>query len=121
MIEKFDLQKVTLIVIRYFGGKKLGIGRLKKAYRECARQVIDSATIEKQMNYLEFNVSYPFQLTNKVQHLAHKYRAIIHEESNSDGMTAKIEVVPSLIIPLKNELMEKASGKVEFKNRYLKM
>jgi putative IMPACT (imprinted ancient) family translation regulator len=39
-IEKHDLYNVIVIVVRYFGGIKLGTGRLGKAYSTAANEVI---------------------------------------------------------------------------------
>ncbi|MEO8398771.1 MAG: YigZ family protein [Ignavibacteriaceae bacterium] len=42
-IEHFDLKDVLVIVNRYFGGTKLGIGPLGKAYFDSAFQVLNQA------------------------------------------------------------------------------
>lgn len=40
IIEKNNLQNVIIVVIRYFGGVKLGAGGLIRAYSAAAREVI---------------------------------------------------------------------------------
>ena len=43
MIERKNLDNVLIVVVRYFGGIKLGAGGLTRAYLEAAIKVIDEA------------------------------------------------------------------------------
>src|ERR1035437_8880518 len=45
-IEHFDLTDILVVVIRYFGGTKLGVGPLGKAYYESALNVLKSRSEE---------------------------------------------------------------------------
>ena len=40
------LSNVLVVVVRYFGGTKLGIGGLIRAYRDAARAAVESAEVE---------------------------------------------------------------------------
>lgn len=42
-----DLEDVGCVVVRYFGGTKLGVSGLINAYREAAKQAIGAASIKK--------------------------------------------------------------------------
>jgi uncharacterized YigZ family protein len=44
-IRSFDLTNVLVIVVRYFGGTKLGIGGLTAAYKEAAHDALKNAVI----------------------------------------------------------------------------
>ena len=41
----FGLTNVLVVVVRYFGGTKLGVGGLIQAYRESARSALDQARV----------------------------------------------------------------------------
>ncbi len=45
VLEKYDLTNLMLVGTRYFGGVKLGIGGLVRAYRACAESGIQGASI----------------------------------------------------------------------------
>lgn len=50
-IQSFDVTNVLIVVVRYFGGVKLGVGGLINAYRTAAQMVLEnSAIIEKTIN-----------------------------------------------------------------------
>lgn len=44
-IQSFELTDVLIVVVRYFGGTKLGVGGLIDAYRTAARMAIDAGEI----------------------------------------------------------------------------
>jgi len=101
------------VVTRYFGGTKLGTGGLVRAYSQCAETALQAAQIIKQPNYRQLTVEYPFDLINKVQHLAHKYHAKIREDASARGMQARIHILPSRVENFKEELTTVTSGKIK--------
>ena len=60
-IKSFDVSDILIVVIRYFGGKKLGIPGLINAYNSAAKEALENAklitkTIEEILNLdFEFN------------------------------------------------------------------
>jgi uncharacterized YigZ family protein len=52
-LEGKDLINVLLVVIRYFGGIKLGAGGLTRAYGNTAKQVIESAELNPYIELVE--------------------------------------------------------------------
>lgn len=57
VIKKNDLSNVLLIVVRYFGGIKLGAGGLVRAYSTSAKNTIDKAEKMEYCNCFEYTVS----------------------------------------------------------------
>jgi uncharacterized YigZ family protein len=48
-IQSFGLTDVLVIVVRYFGGTKLGVGGLVTAYRSAARLALENASLVEKM------------------------------------------------------------------------
>lgn len=62
----YDLTDILVVVIRYFGGTKLGVSGLISAYRESAEQVIlESEIIEKTVDK-SFNISFSYVEMNEI-------------------------------------------------------
>lgn len=63
------LENVSIVIVRYFGGIKLGLPRLTRTYRECAEEVISKSQLVEAKPGLKANlaVSYPELDTTKYQ------------------------------------------------------
>lgn len=65
-IHSFDITDVLIIVVRYFGGIKLGTPGLIAAYREAARLALENAG-KKEMHQMDFlRISFPYIVANDV-------------------------------------------------------
>ena len=62
----FDVTNILIIVVRYYGGTKLGVGGLINAYRTAANNALQvSKIIEKTIN-IEININFQYKDLNKV-------------------------------------------------------
>ncbi len=59
-LKAYDVTNTLLVVVRYFGGVKLGTGRLGVAYREAAVSALAAATIEERILTARFTVTLPY-------------------------------------------------------------
>lgn len=55
-----DLSDVCAVVVRYFGGIKLGAGGLVRAYSEAVSQALDAATLIRREKLLNYALSAPY-------------------------------------------------------------
>ncbi len=75
----FGLTNLTTVVVRFFGGVKLGVGPLGKAYYDSAFESLNSAKIEEKMLYSRLEIRYIFDNSSLVHHLISKYKLKIEE------------------------------------------
>jgi uncharacterized YigZ family protein len=65
----FDLTNVLIVVIRYFGGTKLGVSGLINAYRTSSREaILSSEIITKTINDV-FDIEFAYEYMNDVMKL----------------------------------------------------
>ncbi|WP_298343350.1 YigZ family protein [uncultured Algibacter sp.] len=68
-IQSFEVTNVLIIVVRYFGGVKLGVGGLINAYRSTAQLALDaSSIIEKTIN-IEYLIIFDYEHMNTVMRI----------------------------------------------------
>lgn len=68
-INSFGITDVVIIVVRYFGGIKLGTSGLIAAYREVARMALQSAEIEERHVMAQITFTFPYLAMNDVMKL----------------------------------------------------
>ena len=65
-IQSFDVTNILVVVVRYFGGVKLGVGGLVTAYKTAAQMALEeSEIIEKTINS-HFLIRFDYRNMNKV-------------------------------------------------------
>lgn len=65
----FEVTNVLLVVVRYFGGVKLGVGGLIKAYRGCAADTLREAEIQEKIIKESFTIVSSYEHVDKVMRL----------------------------------------------------
>ena len=65
-IQSFELTNVLVIVVRYFGGIKLGVGGLVQAYKTTAQLTLQETEIEEKLITEELIINFDYPLMNKV-------------------------------------------------------
>ncbi len=68
-INSFNLTNIVIIVVRYFGGIKLGTSGLISAYREAAREAIEAGDIIICHEMAEVSFCFPYLAMNDVMKL----------------------------------------------------
>ncbi len=68
-IQSFNVTNILIIVVRYFGGVKLGVGGLINAYKTTAKLALEnSSIIEKTIN-IEYLITFDYKNMNKVMRI----------------------------------------------------
>ncbi len=91
-INSFGLTDIVIVVVRYFGGIKLGTSGLIAAYREAAREAIEAAEIEERHDMADISFTFPYLAMNDVMKLTKSGEAAVVEQvfDNSCSMTLRI-------------------------------
>lgn len=103
-----DITNVLIIVVRYFGGIKLGVGGLISAYREAAADALGHATIVEEEVMVPLTLAYPYEKTPEIMRMIKDYHLVVVEQSYEEKclLTARLS--------LKN--MEGALAKIRLLN-----
>ncbi len=111
-INHFEVTNVILVVIRYFGGTKLGVGPLGKAYYECAKETIESSDIVEVEKYIQAKIEYDYKHSKTVHHFLNKAGAEnISNEFNS-GPIIFCYIPPEKLDFLKESLMSASNNEI---------
>ena len=79
-IKAFNVSNVLVIVIRYFGGTKLGVGGLSNAYRQAAAAALTQSVLIPYIEKERFKVFYDYDQTKLLLSLFRDYEPEIIEK-----------------------------------------
>jgi uncharacterized YigZ family protein len=80
-IDGASLYETAVVVVRWFGGVKLGTGGLSRAYRETAAETLRHAKTIDRYEYARFQVVVPFDMLSHAYRLVDPPHVVLVEES----------------------------------------
>lgn len=92
-LQSFDVTEVLVVVVRYFGGTKLGVGGLIQAYKTTAQMALEASKVIKKTIDEDFLLSFNYPEMNKVMR-------IIKDENLSIGRQ-KMELNCEILISVR--------------------
>jgi len=79
-IQSFNLTNVLIVVVRYFGGTKLGVGGLISAYRTTAQMALETSSIISKTINVKYLIVFDYKHMNKVMRIIKERNLhIIHQ------------------------------------------
>jgi uncharacterized YigZ family protein len=83
-IRSKELTNILVVVVRYFGGTKLGVGGLISAYKLAAEDALTKATIIEKDVVKTFTIAYDYVSTPEVMKLVKDFGLKIIDQSFAD-------------------------------------
>jgi putative IMPACT (imprinted ancient) family translation regulator len=84
-IQSFDLTNVLVVVVRFFGGTKLGVGGLISVYKTAAQMALEQAEIIEKTIDIHFRIHFDYKNINKVMRvIKEKNLTIISQKMDSN-------------------------------------
>jgi uncharacterized YigZ family protein len=112
-IDHAELTDLVVVVIRYFGGTKLGVGGLVRAYGEAAAGALQAAEHVIRYSMETLSVDFPYGQVSNVMHVMAKTGARSRETTYDDEVHITIEIRKSKVAELKARLIEKTAGTIQ--------
>lgn len=103
-LKSYDLYYAGLIVVRYFGGTKLGKPGLIRAYGTCAGLCLDQTSITKLYETQKITITFPYQESNRIEKLIHFYRCNTEHSEYLENVTYQINCPIEKVETLAKEL-----------------
>jgi uncharacterized YigZ family protein len=113
-IDSASLTEVVVVVTRYFGGTKLGVGGLARAYSKAAQQAL--ALSETVMRYKTetLRATFPHSHISNVMRVVSMLGAKIADTSYDEEVHAVLEIRSSKVNELRELLVDHTSGNIRF-------
>ena len=107
-IQSFDVTNILVVVVRYFGGVKLGVGGLITAYKTAAQMALEASDIIKRTIDEIFMVKFDYPEMNKVMQVI--------KQNNLNVIDQKLEIDCRIYISVRKKDADQIYSK--FDNTY---
>lgn len=94
----FDVSDVLLVVIRYFGGIKLGVGGLINAYRTAAQDALSQADIVEKQVKQRITLCFNYEQTSAVMKAVRELQGSVVSQTFREGPAPccmDVDILPS--------------------------
>lgn len=95
-IQSFEVTNVLVVVVRYFGGVKLGVGGLISAYKIAAQMALENSEIVERTIDKHFIISFGYANMNKVMRII--------KEKNLQIISQKMEMDCEIEISIRKKM-----------------
>lgn len=95
-IQSNDLWDIAVLVVRYFGGTKLGVGGLINAYRSAADEALRKAKLLDVYLYQHYEIRFPYSAMDEVMRLLPQTVFEIEDEMMAEDAGYRLKVRRSL-------------------------
>jgi uncharacterized YigZ family protein len=84
-IQSFGLTNILVVIVRYFGGVKLGVGGLIVAYKTAAQMTLEHAEIIEKTINIHFQINFEYKNMNKVMRIIKEKNLEITSQSMNES------------------------------------
>ncbi|WP_340153311.1 YigZ family protein [uncultured Marivirga sp.] len=107
-IKSKNLTQVLVVVVRYFGGTKLGVSGLINAYKTAAFESLEASKLLKVTIEAIYEIQYGYEITNEVMKLIADFAADIKNQEFTENCNATLGIKQSL-----QEKFEEEASKID--------
>jgi len=90
-LQAFDVTNVLVVVVRYFGGTKLGVGGLISAYKTTAKLSLEASDLKTLDILIPFKLSFEYKDLSQVMRIIKKHQLIL--KSQRLEMECEVEIL----------------------------
>jgi len=112
-IDKSELTNVLVIVARYFGGVKLGVGGLRRAFLAAGEECLKNAEIVKHLITKSFQIEFGYHFIGAIMNLLEKENIVILKNDSKEQCILKIEVRQSIVEDIILKFTEVTNGDIK--------
>jgi putative IMPACT (imprinted ancient) family translation regulator len=97
------------VVIRYFGGTKLGAGGLTRAYGNTAKKVIEACTMAEYIDYTEIKLELDYKQMQHFEYQLEKLGGTIMQQGFAEKISLLIKIPVenlSVLVEHQNQLVK---------------
>jgi len=112
-LRKCNLEQTVVVVVRYFGGVKLGTGGLARAYGQGAQLALAAANVREILQGQNYRVTFAYTQQKTVRHLLNQHDGKITEEEYGANVNWSVWLPHSQCQEFGRSLTEATAGALQ--------
>ena len=108
-LKAFDVTNILLIVVRYFGGVKLGVGGLISAYKTTARETLIESTIITEVVTTIITITFDYKQLSQVMRIVKVKNIGLHSQDMQTAITMQLAIRNKELVRI-TEIFRKIHG-----------
>lgn len=114
ILKKENLRNVVVIVTRYFGGVKLGVGGLVRAYTKGVKAGLEAASIIEKIELYAVKYKIDYSLIGKVEYEIERNKLLVHSKTYDDLVNIILLIEKKEIENMNNLMANWTQGKFDY-------
>ncbi len=110
----FEITNALVVVVRYFGGVKLGVGGLIQAYKGAAKEALTQGKLKEVIIYSNIRLTFAYGSMNAAMQLVNQFDLKIYSQQFDNDCLMLVGVRRSK----RNEIHSKLEGQIELKWKF---
>ncbi len=115
VLQNAPLGDVAAVVVRYFGGVKLGTGGLQRAYGQAVAAALKKLPTELVVYRESFELDYPYHLQGAIEPLWQQFDVRVSDSQFTEQVHQRIELIPDELAPLQERLDAVSQGQLKLR------
>ncbi|MCK5127874.1 MAG: YigZ family protein [candidate division Zixibacteria bacterium] len=107
-----NIKNILAVVVRYFGGTKLGTGGLTRAYSQATMDMLEQASLVERLICDRLSFSLPFSLYDRLMRIINTDKFEIINQEFADDVSVVLEIRKSKTNKFIEQMTELTGGKI---------
>lgn len=118
VLQNQPIGDIAAVVVRYFGGVKLGTGGLQRAYSQAVAEALQQVALETCVFRQRYSVCYDYADQGALEALWQQFDVAIVDSTFTDKVEQTIDVIPANLGPLQQRLDSSTQGRVKLSEEH---
>jgi len=106
------MRETLCVVTRYFGGTKLGMGGLARAYAQVAANALELVPVKIKTHFLQIALEFEYTFENQVRHLLVECQGKIVNINYSASVVMIADIPASRLASFKKKIIELSNAHI---------